>query len=304
MNGLTVLGERQADTGESVAILDGAIAFAQAHGLPDVVQRRVQFESVIQAGRTEGVMDGLIELERRSRELGDTFNVVLTEFALIDLRLELGEPVESVDHLAAAWREVGTSFSDLGLLQARVELANGRRFEAARRLAEALEQVEDGEDVRELVALVEACLRAGEPALARQAIAQARSPAQRRVAEYDRRFSDAEDEAAAGLVAEADGHLPAARAAYERALSTFAGLGMVREHASVLGWLGRCLLAIGETEEGVARLREARATFASMGAKPRLAEVDALLSSVGLAPDVPGSRSIASPVSDRQTARW
>ncbi len=289
LNGLTNLGIRQANTADSLATLDGAIAFAQSHGLPDVVPWRIRLQNAFEAGRTDGVMDGLTALELRSRELGDTFNAVATEIVLINLRLELGEPVEPVDHLAAAYHAVGISLSELGLLQARVELANGRRVEAGHRLAEALEQVENGEEMPGLVAFVEACLRAGEPALARQATAQARPPAARREAEHDQDCSNAEDGAAAGLVAEADGDLGAARAAYERALSTFARLGAVMTHASVLVWLGRCLLAMGETHEGVTRLREARATLASMGAKPRLAEVEALLSSVGLAPDVPGS---------------
>ena len=236
LNGLTNLGIRQANTADSLATLDGAIAFAQAHGLPDVVPWRIRLQNAFEAGRTDGVMDGLTALELRSRELGDTFNAVATEIVLINLRLELGEPVESVDHLAAAYHAVGISLSELGLLQARVELANGRRVEAGHRLAEALEQVEGGEEMPGLVAFVEACLRAGEPALARQATAQARPPAARREAEHDQGCSDAEDEAAAGLVAEADGDLAAARAAYERALSTFARLGMVMTHASC--WAG------------------------------------------------------------------
>ena len=209
---------------------------------------------------------------------------------LVDLRLELGEPVESVDHLAAAYHAVGISLGELGLLQARVELANGRRVEAGRRLAEALEQVEGGEDDAGPGGFRGGLSARWGAGSARRATAQARPPAARREAEHDQGCSDAEDGAAAGLVAEADGDLAAARAAYERALSTFARLGMghdARVRADA-GSDGASLRWVRPTK-GVTRLREARATFASMGAKPRLAEVDALLSSVGLAPDVRGS---------------
>ena len=55
------------------------------------------------------------------------------------------------------------------------------------------------------------------------------------------------------------------------------GLGYVPEHAHAVAGLGRCLLALGETEEGIARLMEARATWERLRATPRIAEIDALL---------------------------
>jgi hypothetical protein len=51
----------------------------------------------------------------------------------------------------------------------------------------------------------------------------------------------------------------------------------VPEHAYAVGGLGRCLLALGETEEGIARLRESRAIWERLRATPRIAEIDALL---------------------------
>ncbi len=53
--------------------------------------------------------------------------------------------------------------------------------------------------------------------------------------------------------------------------------GYVPEHAHAVAGLGRCLLALGETEEGIARLMEARATWERLRATPRIAEIDALL---------------------------
>jgi hypothetical protein len=47
--------------------------------------------------------------------------------------------------------------------------------------------------------------------------------------------------------------------------------------AHALAGLGRCLLALGEIEEGIARLRESRAIWDRLDAAPRIAELDALL---------------------------
>ena len=55
---------------------------------------------------------------------------------------------------------------------------------------------------------------------------------------------------------------------------------MAPDQAHALHGLGRCLLALGETQEGVARLREARALWEGMKAVPRIAEIDDLLASI------------------------
>jgi hypothetical protein len=50
-----------------------------------------------------------------------------------------------------------------------------------------------------------------------------------------------------------------------------------RKRAHALLGRGRCLLAIGRSPEAIASLREAREIFASLDARPALAEVDGLL---------------------------
>jgi hypothetical protein len=63
--------------------------------------------------------------------------------------------------------------------------------------------------------------------------------------------------------------------------ASWRSLGFRPEEAYALTGLGRCLLALGETEEAVARLMEARATWERLRAAPRIAEIDALLAAAG-----------------------
>ena len=82
------------------------------------------------------------------------------------------------------------------------------------------------------------------------------------------------------MLAEQDGDMATARSDFSRAVSTYAALGVIPDEAYALAGLGRCMLALGETEEGAARLREARELWVGLKATPRIAEIDALLATV------------------------
>jgi hypothetical protein len=68
---------------------------------------------------------------------------------------------------------------------------------------------------------------------------------------------------------------------FEDAAERWSSFGVVTEEAFALHGLGRCLLAVGRTEEGVARLTESRELWVAMRATPRIAEIDELLATVG-----------------------
>lgn len=78
-------------------------------------------------------------------------------------------------------------------------------------------------------------------------------------------------------LAEDRDELGAAREGYSAAAAIFETLGMAPNQAHALQGLGRCLLSLGETQEGVARLRETRALWKDMKAAPHIAEIDELL---------------------------
>jgi len=80
-----------------------------------------------------------------------------------------------------------------------------------------------------------------------------------------------------GALAEARGDHGRAREANASAADAWSRFGVPHEQAYALAGLGRCLIALGEAEEGVARLRESRAIWERLGAPPRIAEIDALI---------------------------
>ncbi len=77
-------------------------------------------------------------------------------------------------------------------------------------------------------------------------------------------------------IGEARGDLARAASGYENAAVAWTAFGFVPEQAlALLGW-GRCLVALGEP--GAQQpLREARALFVEMGARPRINECDTLI---------------------------
>jgi hypothetical protein len=86
--------------------------------------------------------------------------------------------------------------------------------------------------------------------------------------------------AARAAVAEAEGAARTAAEGYADGATRWAALGCVYEHAYALTGLGRCLLVLGETEEGIARLRESRGIWERLKALARVKEIDGLLTTV------------------------
>ena len=86
--------------------------------------------------------------------------------------------------------------------------------------------------------------------------------------------------AASVILAEHDGELAVACEGFRDAAERFGSLAMLPDRGRALTGLGRCLLALSETEEGVTRLKEARELWVSMKATPRIAEIDELLATV------------------------
>jgi class 3 adenylate cyclase/tetratricopeptide (TPR) repeat protein len=82
---------------------------------------------------------------------------------------------------------------------------------------------------------------------------------------------------AEALLAEAHGDLEGARARFASAGAAWLAYGSVLELASARLGEGRCALALGDRSGAPGPLREARARFQTVGAAPRIAEVDALL---------------------------
>ena len=81
--------------------------------------------------------------------------------------------------------------------------------------------------------------------------------------------------------AEADGALDAAEALFAEAERIWSEMEIPYERAHSQLGRGRCLVALGRAQEAAAPLTEAREVFARLGARPALAETEAVLERIG-----------------------
>jgi hypothetical protein len=82
---------------------------------------------------------------------------------------------------------------------------------------------------------------------------------------------------AEAMVAESGGELEVAAAGFADAAARWHGFSMPYEEAQALLGQGRCLVALGRAPEAAPVLEAAREIFARLGARPALAETQALL---------------------------
>jgi len=88
----------------------------------------------------------------------------------------------------------------------------------------------------------------------------------------------------AALRAEHRGEREAAVTGFADAASRWHEFGIPYEEAHALFGQGRCLVALGRAPEAAAPLAAAREIFARLGAKPALAETEAVLAAASVSP--------------------
>jgi hypothetical protein len=199
------------------------------------------------------------------------------------VRVDRGERTGSLNGFYSGYLAMGFESTGAASLVADAALAESGAETALSVLRDAVDRSSPG-DLEIPASFVRACLRAGSPRLARQALS---------LGIGQRPAWATEVVAAEAMLAEAGGDLPAARDGFASAAEAFARFGNVPEHAHALAGLGRCLLALGETEEGMARLRESRAIWERLRATPRIAEIDALLAAAPTARPLAGPRGLS-----------
>jgi class 3 adenylate cyclase/tetratricopeptide (TPR) repeat protein len=117
------------------------------------------------------------------------------------------------------------------------------------------------------------------PDVARTAVASGSLPlAQRLARDVDQNLPYIQHAllATEAILIEAGGETARAAHLYAQAAERWEGFGVVPERAFALLGHGRCLVTLGDSD-AAAVLREARQVFASLGARPALAETDGLL---------------------------
>ena len=262
-----------------------------------------------QAGPRRG-RDALREQHRAVRDLGLVPNGALPAWEDPDNLYELGlwdDAVREAEQLLVRWRPRGSGdIAELEIAVLRVTLARGAevheadldRAEAAARddtrpLADfagvlGLAHVGSGDRVAARRLLEDALAGPGGdepgnddgPALVKLALALG----DRRRAELAAAASDGDETLyrtngiwARALLLEADGRPAEALPLLRQAADTFGAHDWVVRSIEATTDLGRCELAAGEGDAGIAHLLEARAAWEGLGANARIAEIDALL---------------------------
>ncbi len=256
--------------GPGLAAVDEAIAFSDARGLPTEWTRGQRVGQLLAAGAWDEVVTEAEVVRAWAVEHGDAFTRVIVEAELASVGLERGQHTGSLDHLLLAGREAGHPPSSFAPIVAEALISSGDHDAALRALEEGLDATGPG-DLLDPAGFVRACLRAGSPALARTAIARGPAPGA---------VSAASFVAARAAVAEAEGAARAAAEGYADVAARWAALGCVYERAYALAGLGRCLLVLGEADEGIAQLRESRGIWENLKATRRIKEIDTLLATV------------------------
>ena len=217
------------------------------------------------------------ELVRRAHEAGDTFSLITlreTTLGILVARGELGEAAAISGPTLRSAREIDDIDMLAGCIPhaAALAVAHGGPEEAIELLLE-LEGIPNRRENHTfswwLPLSVRTALAAGDPQLA-----------QRLVSDLKPIFALQENArtAAQAHLAESDGQLADAAERFADAAERWRGWEMPFEQAqALLGW-GRCLLSLGQPDAATEALRKAKVTFASLGARPALAETETLLS--------------------------
>jgi hypothetical protein len=82
--------------------------------------------------------------------------------------------------------------------------------------------------------------------------------------------------AAGAALAEAGGELEEGLRLHEEAAGGLEGFGWVVEYGQALLGQGRCLVGLGRSDQAASKVQAAREVFARLGARPLLAETEAL----------------------------
>jgi class 3 adenylate cyclase/tetratricopeptide (TPR) repeat protein len=267
---------------DSLAAFEQGLTFCRQRGLG---QPAAHLDSncpflLAELGRAEEALERADRLTAPLAEAGLTHSLCEVRAVELVIRLARGEQEvdDRVEWLLETGRATGAVDVIVYALACAAAVLAAKAPDRARSLLSELEQAAGSHETsyypRLLPAMVRTALAAGDVELATR-LADGLEP----------RYPLDEHAlcAASAQLAEAAGHHADATVLYAEAAARWQEFGNVPERAHALLGRGRCLLALGEAG-ATQPLREARDLFAEMGYKPALAETDALLKHMAIAP--------------------
>jgi len=253
-------------------------AFAEQRGIEEfTVYFAIDSMSLLaDLGSWDEVLNQADALVPQIEEVGDAFalrQVRANQITVLSRRGELAAAAPLAEWAEGKVRETANAQDVAGTFSvaAHVRLANRDSAGALSLLAE-LEQTPNIRDqpnyAWELPEAVRTALAAGDPDLAAR-LADGVEPV---YPMHEHALATAR-----ALLAEHRGEYAVAAEAFADTAARWERFEVTWERAQALLGQGRCLLALGQATDATGPLRDAREIFASLGAKPALAETDVLL---------------------------
>ena len=266
---LAWLQRRDVSYAAAIETHEQAIAFLRERGLPTEQAYRGRLQLLYAAGRWDDALAEVASLRPSYAARGDEQGLWACDQIEGWILLARGEQAPMLGGILARAAALGRDPADTAALAAEAAMASGDVAGALSILGQAIETgFLSGIDFP--AEFVRACVRAEAPALARRALEKGVKPGD---------LMAASATLARAMLSEAAGCVERALGEYDAAATALQRHADVAEHAYALMGLGSCLLELGDTSAGVARLLEARDSWARLRATPRITEIDALLSS-------------------------
>ncbi len=256
----------------ALAVYDEGLAFAQDHGLDDLDLRSNRLDALDYAGRQDEVVAEAHDLRARAMLRGNAYAMMWCDLALASVRLVRGDTADDPEGLVEAARGVGFPRTGFVIFLAQATLDRGDPEAARKMIGDALDALPDEATVYAAIENVGIALELGDLDLARRIMSRAVPPGP-----TGRGYLSM---LAMAMLAEAEGDLASARAAYDDAGTYFAVRGWPWYTANALAGSGRCLVGEGSTQAGLEALREARRLVEPLRAAPFIARLDAFISTV------------------------
>ena len=256
--------------------------FAASRGLASIVgiSRSQHVEFLVYAGRWDEALDEADMVESAPDELVDASDVLfMRQMRLLVLSWK-GErevdPRELESTFAASLASPLDTDKAFGMLIVALVSAQASPDLALELVEQMLATTTRGTNVGRAALMPEAArlaVRGSATALAESLLSSVQGPLP--VEELAR-------ESIAALLAEARSEHEAAAAGFADAAAGWHDFGVPYEEGHALLGQGRCLVALGRAPEAAAPLAAAREIFARLGARPALAETEAVLAGLGL----------------------
>ena len=271
LNTLSNRAENLVRVDEALAAFDEALAFANRYGLSDAALQAQRLEFLDLAGRWDEVLALAPALLTEAVAQGNAYTAFMLRMGRVAIESARGLMTTPVDGLTEEAIAIGFRPYVPGGNVALATFVNGDTEGARRIVGETLDFVHDGEWTTNVVVLIQVALALADLPLAHRVLTKAYPEA------GHSRGRGALTQLATAMVLEAEGDIPAARRRFQSAGDYFSEHGWAESQGDALAGLGRCQVAEGEIDAGLANLRRAREFAADLKIPHKVQALDAAI---------------------------